>query len=75
MEKSFLQKDSLSFNQITRFVEDEFSKIKEFELEYFIIVDDTTLQPIHTRQNNEGVVGCVAVWLDGVRLIDIQRYY
>lgn len=75
LEKSFLQKDSLSFNQITRFVEDEFAKVKEFQLEYFIIVDDTTLQPIHTRENNQGVVGCVAVWLDGVRLIDIQRYY
>ena len=75
LEKSYLQKSFLSLSQIKRFVEDEFEKIKEFQLEYFLIVDDKTLQPIHTRTENEGVVGCVAVWLDGVRLIDIQRYY
>ncbi|MBQ9254373.1 MAG: pantoate--beta-alanine ligase [Bacteroidales bacterium] len=72
---SFRQKDNLSINQIQAYVEDEFKKIKEFELEYFCIVDDTTLQPVKQRQINQGIVGCIAVWLDGVRLIDIQRYW
>lgn len=75
LEKSFLQRNSLSLSQIKRFVEDEFKKVKDFDLEYFLIVDDTTLQPIHTKKPEHGVIGCVAVWLDGVRLIDIQRYY
>ena len=73
--KSYSQKDSLSISQIKSFVEDEFKKIKEFELEYFMLVDDTTLQPVKFRKDNEGIVGCVAVWLDGVRLIDMQRYW
>jgi pantoate--beta-alanine ligase len=74
LSKSAMLKDSLSLSQIKTFVEQEFKIYKDFELEYFEIVDDKTLQPI-TKQAGHGVVGCVAVWLDGVRLIDIQRYY
>lgn len=75
LENSYRQKDFLDLSQIKRFVEDEFAKIPEFRLEYFTLVDDTTLQPVTRRKENQGIVGCVAVWLDGVRLIDIQRYY
>lgn len=45
-----------------------------FEPEYFEIVDDTTLQPIERWRAAKGVVGCIAVWLDGVRLIDMVRF-
>ncbi|MBQ0016623.1 MAG: pantoate--beta-alanine ligase [Bacteroidales bacterium] len=45
-----------------------------FEPEYFEIVDDRTLQPIEDWGDAEGVVGCIAVWLDGVRLIDMVRF-
>ncbi|MBP1645978.1 MAG: pantoate--beta-alanine ligase [Bacteroidetes bacterium] len=74
LQKSATMKDSLSFSQIKTFVVNEFKLIKDFELEYFEIVDDTTLQPISKKGDN-GVVGCIAIWLDGVRLIDVQRYY
>lgn len=43
-----------------------------FEPEYFEIVDDTTLQPVDGW--NGGVVGCITVWLTGVRLIDMIRF-
>lgn len=46
----------------------------KFEPEYFEIVDDTTLQPIAQWEDAKGVVGCIAVWLDGVRLIDMVRF-
>lgn len=46
----------------------------KFEPEYFEIVDDTTLQPIAEWEDAKGVVGCIAVWLDGVRLIDMVRF-
>lgn len=75
LERSKTMKDDLNISQIKSFVETEFKRIKEFELEYYMIVDDKTLQPINVRKEGEGVVGCVAVWLDGVRLIDIERYY
>lgn len=46
----------------------------KFEPEYFEIVNDTTLQPIESWDDAKGVVGCIAVWLDGVRLIDVVRF-
>lgn len=45
-----------------------------FDPEYFEIVDDTTLQPVQNWQTVQGVVGCIAVWLTGVRLIDMVRF-
>ena len=45
-----------------------------FEPEYFEIVNDTTLQPINDWSDAAGIVGCIAVWLDGVRLIDMIRF-
>jgi pantoate--beta-alanine ligase len=46
----------------------------KFEPEYFEIVDDTTLQPVDDWDAAPGIVGCIAVWLDGVRLIDVIRF-
>jgi pantoate--beta-alanine ligase len=74
LHKSSSIKDNLSFSQLKSFVNNEFKMIKDFELEYFEIVDDTTLQPLSQKGKN-GVVCCVAVWLGGVRLIDVERYY
>ena len=45
-----------------------------FDPEYFEIVNDITLQPIENWDDAEGIVGCIAVWLDGVRLIDVIRF-
>ncbi len=48
----------------------------KFEPEYFEIVDAITLQPIAEWADAEknGAVGCIAVWLNGVRLIDIVKF-
>ena len=64
---------TLSVSQVKGYVEGEFKMRKEFTLEYFEIFDAKTLQPVKVKGDNE-TVGCVAVWLDGVRLIDIQKY-
>ena len=64
---------NMSYSQIKSYVECEFKMRKAFDLEYFEIVDAKTLQPVR-RPIENGTVGCVAVWLDGVRLIDIQKY-
>lgn len=45
-----------------------------FDPEYFEIVDDKTLQPVQNWSEASGVVGCIAVWLNGVRLIDMVRF-
>ena len=41
-----------------------------FKPEYFTIVDGYTLQPIKRFEETDYVVACLAVWLEGVRLID-----
>lgn len=46
----------------------------KFEPEYFEIVNDTTLQPIKNWNDASGVVGCITVWLEGVRLIDMIHF-
>ena len=48
----------------------------KFEPEYFEIVDARTLQPIDNWEaaGDLGAVGCIAVWLDGVRRIDIVKF-
>lgn len=47
-----------------------------FEPEYFEVVDAATLQPVANWNDagSEGTVGCIAVWLDGVRLIDVVKF-
>jgi len=47
-----------------------------FEPEYFEVVNARTLQPIENWDDagEDGSVGCIAVWLDGVRLIDIVKF-
>lgn len=48
----------------------------KFEPEYFEIVNAKTLQPIENWEDagDDGAVGCIAVWLDGVRLIDVVKF-
>ncbi len=41
-----------------------------FEPEYFTIADGYTLQPIKEFSDTDYVVACIAVWHEGVRLID-----
>ncbi len=74
LTKSYSQKEFLSLTQIKSFVESEFKKYNEFELEYFILADGDTLQPVRIKEQSQNIIGFVAVWLDGVRLIDIQKY-
>lgn len=47
-----------------------------FEPEYFEVVNARTLQPIEDwdETGDDGAVGCIAVWLDGVRLIDVVKF-
>lgn len=63
-----------SVDEVKKYVIDTLVNLKVFEPEYFEIVNDTTLQPIKNWSEAQGVVGCIAVWLDGVRLIDVIRF-
>ena len=51
-------------------VKNHIAQYKGLELEYFEISDAITLEPIMTFNSHQKVALCIAVFLDGVRLID-----
>jgi pantoate--beta-alanine ligase len=55
---------------ITDWVISEFAKNKLFELEYFQIADANTLTPILKKQKNVKYRAFIAVYAEGIRLID-----
>lgn len=57
-----------------QFVEEEIAKVPEFTLDYFAIANARTLQPIENFSDAETVIGCIAVFIGGVRLIDNIKY-
>ena len=74
LKNSVEKSHAASVDEVKKYVIDTLVNLKVFEPEYFEIVNDTTLQPIKNWSEAQGVVGCIAVWLDGVRLIDVIRF-
>lgn len=61
----------LSVPEVQKRVIDAINAIEGLEVEYYEIVDKTTLQPTHTFKN---AVGCITVYCGPVRLIDNIQY-
>ncbi|SEP73973.1 pantoate--beta-alanine ligase [Flavobacterium urocaniciphilum] len=61
---------NLSANKVTQFVEKEFKKYPNFNLEYFEIADEDTLLTCKRKVNNKKYRGFIAVFIENVRLID-----
>jgi len=59
---------------IQRAVIQDIEKECIFEVEYFELVDSNTLQPLSDWNSTDYVVGCIAVYLENIRLIDNIRY-
>ena len=71
--------DSLSLKEepiqdIKDFVVKEINKIEGFKLDYYEMVDDITLQPVEFWDLSTGIIGCFAVYVGEVRLINNIRY-
>lgn len=58
---------------IADWVKSEFEKNPVFNLEYFEITDEATLTPMLKKQDNQKYRAFIAVYADGVRLIDNLR--
>ncbi|AEM70119.1 Pantothenate synthetase [Allomuricauda ruestringensis DSM 13258] len=58
---------------ITDWVKSEFEQHPLFDLEYFEIADENTLTPAFKIQDNQKYRAFIAVYADGVRLIDNLR--
>lgn len=52
------------------FVENEFKKHIEFQLEYFEIADEATLLPVSEKENDKNYRGFIAIFIENIRLID-----
>jgi pantoate--beta-alanine ligase len=59
-----------SAKEITVFVTKEFQKHPNFQLEYFEIADEATLQPCIRKSKSKQYRGFIAVLINNVRLID-----
>ncbi|UBM62146.1 pantoate--beta-alanine ligase [Candidatus Sulfidibacterium hydrothermale] len=73
LQEAKLRRQHICANPLRQMIINRFEGNEHFKLEYFDIVDDKTLQPIHAWNNKVGTVACVAVWLGKVRLIDNIR--
>lgn len=66
--KDFFQKNSPEATIL--FVEKEFKKFPEFELEYFEIAEEASLLPISKKETNKKYRGFIAIFIENIRLID-----
>lgn len=65
---------SYPIEKLIEWVIDTINKNPELTVEYFEIVDDVELQPVNSWNSPVNKVGCVAVKVGAVRLIDNIRY-
>ncbi len=68
--KSKELKNSLSLSEISAFVKEQIDRHPLMQLEYFEIVDDVSLMPVTSWESPANKIGCIAVQLDEIRLID-----
>ncbi|MGX7668819.1 pantoate--beta-alanine ligase [Flavobacterium pedocola] len=59
-----------SAQEVIAFVENEFKKHPDFQLEYFEIADEATLLPCKRKSKSKKYRGFIAVFINNVRLID-----
>jgi pantoate--beta-alanine ligase len=64
------QREALTPQEVKDWVIHQFKMQPEMELEYFEIVDDKELTPVKQWDDKVNKVGCLAVLLGGVRLLD-----
>jgi pantoate--beta-alanine ligase len=64
------QFDKSSVNQLRQWVVEQFESAASLDLEYFEIADATTLTPLMKKQKGQKYRAFIAVYSEGVRLID-----
>ena len=70
LRKAREKQDELSPAALKKWVTDTLNQHPEMQVDYFEIVDDQNLNPVRSWGEQVNKVGCVAVQLGAVRLID-----
>lgn len=63
-----------TLEETLKFVEERIEKADGLRLEYFEVVDGTTLQKVNAWEDSNYIVGCITVFCGEVRLIDNIKY-
>jgi len=61
-------------SEVKNWVVETINGVEEMRVEYFEIVDGSTLRPVHSWDECDCIVGCIAVYCGDVRLIDNLHY-
>lgn len=64
----------LSPENVKNYVFHQLTGIHHLNVEYFEIVDEKSLEPVNDLKSLVGKVGCIAVWVGKVRLIDNIKF-
>ena len=72
--QSVQQKKVKSVLEVKQWVEQTINSDAELQMEYFDIVDASTLQSIVSWNDSDCIVGCIAVFAGEIRLIDNIMY-
>ncbi len=70
LQKAREKKKELDPANLKIWVKEAFEKQAMMQLEYFEIVDDKRLQPVKAWKDKVNKVACIAVQINGIRLID-----
>ncbi len=65
---------SSSPESVTNHVVERLNSISGLQVEYFSIVDSDSFEPVVSWNKAKSIIGCIAVYCGGVRLIDNIRY-
>lgn len=63
------------FEQVEAWVKKEFDQHQLFELEYFVIAEESTLLPIISKEKSKKYRAFIAVFVNNIRLIDTIALY
>ncbi|OAV70094.1 Pantothenate synthetase [Bacteroidales bacterium Barb4] len=63
-----------SVQEVINYVVDTVNSDPVMRVEYYEIVDEATLKPVHRWSDSDHIVGCITVFCGEVRLIDNIRY-
>ncbi len=66
--------DKMEVEKLKSWVIDTINKNSELQVEYFEIVDDMDLMSVHSWDEPKSKVGCIAVKVGNIRLIDNVRF-
>lgn len=74
LKASIEKAQTMNVQELKKWVVDTINSNPELDTEYYDIVDDLTLQSIESWNHKGGAVGCIAVRVGKIRLIDNIRY-